>query len=96
MRYVRQLGRGKLIVSVKKLMSSTEASSAKANCWDNLAVVRREWVKAPPAKLAATTEVTKATTGRKTAPFTNMGVGGRGDYSSSNISWSTQIVSKIN
>jgi hypothetical protein len=25
-----------------------------------------------------------------------MGVGGRGDYSSSNISWSTQIVSKIN
>jgi hypothetical protein len=49
-----------------------EASTANANCWDNLAVVRREWVKAPPAKPAATTEVTKetqATTGRKTACF---------------------------
>ena len=35
-----------------------------------MAVVRREWVKDPPAKLAATTEVTKempASTRRKTA-----------------------------
>ena len=47
-----------------------EASTANTNCWANFAVVRREWVKVPPAKLAAITEVTKealATTRRKTA-----------------------------
>jgi hypothetical protein len=35
-------------------------------------VVRREWVKSPPVKLAATSEVTKetlATTGKKTAHY---------------------------
>ena len=47
----------------KEANDSMDASTAKANCWYNLAVVRREWVKTPPAKPAATTatEVMKET-----------------------------------
>jgi hypothetical protein len=56
----------------KEANDSMEASTVNTNCWDNLAVVRREWVKFPPAKLAAITEVTKealVTTRRKTSCF---------------------------
>ena len=67
---VRQLGQGKLIVSVNRLMIQWRLPLPTQIVENILVVVRREWVKDPPAKQAATTEVTRetpATTERETA-----------------------------